>query len=69
MSNLTDSAQKEYSKLLKSIKDQETIIKKCILIAKASPSDAARRAQDGVVYHQKQVEMHDEIISNRVKAI
>lgn len=59
LSNLSDAAQKEYSKLIKNISYQKTVIEKCEIYAKECPSDLIKRARAGYNHHLKQLEEHD----------
>lgn len=67
LSKLTDSAQKEYSKLLRDIKFQKGMIEKCKAYTKESPSDALKRAKAGYEHHIKQVDAHNAVIESRLR--
>ena len=59
LSNLSDAAQKEYSKLIKNISYQKTVIEKCEIYSKECPSDLVKRARAGYNHNLKQLEEHD----------
>jgi hypothetical protein len=67
LSNLTDSAQKEYSKYIKDINHQKGVIEKCKAYIKQCPSDALKRAKAGYEHNKRQVEDHDSIIESRIR--
>jgi dynactin complex subunit len=67
LSNLTDSAQKEYSKLLRDIKFQKGVIEKCKVYSKESPSDALKRARAGYEHNKRQYDEHDTILEERIE--
>lgn len=67
LSNLTEPAQKEYSKLLRDIKFQKGVIEKCKVYSKESPSDALKRAKAGYEHHIKQVEAHESVTESRLR--
>lgn len=67
LSNLTDSAQKEYSKFIKDMNYQKGVIEKCKAYTKQCPSDALKRARAGYEHNKKQVEAHDSVIESRLR--
>lgn len=67
LSNLTDSAQKEYSKLLKDIKFHKGVIEKCKVYSKETPSDALKRARAGYEHNKRQYDDHDTILEERIE--
>jgi hypothetical protein len=67
LSNLTDSAQKEYSKFIKDMNHQKGVIEKCRAYAKECPSDALKRAKAGYEHNKKQLEDHDTILEARIE--
>ena len=67
LSLLTDAAQKEYSRIIKLINNQKTIIKKAELSSKECPSDKLKRAREGYIHNKKQLEEHDTIIEARIE--
>jgi ferredoxin len=67
LSNLTNSAQKEYSKFIKDINYQKGVIEKCRAYAKECPSDALKRAKAGYEHNRKQLEDHDTILEERIE--
>jgi len=67
LSNLTDSAQKEYSKFIKDINYQKGVIEKCKAYTKQCPSDALKRARAGYEHNRKQLEEHDTILEQRIE--
>jgi len=66
LSNLTEVAQKQYSKLLKDIKHFKGVIEKAKIYTKESPSDALKRARAGYEHNKKQYDDHDSILEERI---
>jgi Zn-finger protein len=54
---------------MKDVLYHKSVIEKCERFAKESPSDKVKRCQEGILYHQKQVEAHDSIVSERIRKI
>jgi hypothetical protein len=69
LSKLTEAGQKEYSKILKDIKYHKGVIEKAEKYASESPTDTVRRAREGVLYHQRQVEAHEGVVQARINKI
>ena len=64
---LPEAAQKQLSKIIKDIQYHETVIEKCEIIARESPSDVVKRARAGVIYHEKQIREHNTIVEQRIE--
>lgn len=69
LSNLSDAAQKEYSKLIKNISYQKTVIEKCEVYTRECPSDLLKRARAGYNHNLKQLEEHDAIMEARFEKL
>lgn len=67
LSRLTDTGQKEYSRLIKLINIQKSIIKKSEIASKECPSDKLKRAREGYIHNKKQLEEHDVIVEGRIE--